>query len=110
MSKTTPSSTPGISAVDIDRPLSYQANPNIAFQSLFGIAATGKDAAAEQKVQALLLDHMVDDIKRFQDAIGNEDREKLDHYLGAFEGPAGSQSTLERHGSEDSKTYPPNLR
>lgn len=77
---------PGISAVDIDRPLSYQANPNIAFQSLFGIAATGKDAAAEQKVQALLLDHMVNDIKRVQDAIGNEDREKLDHYLGAFEG------------------------
>ena len=77
---------PGISALDADRPLSYQANPAMAYQTLFGIAATGKAAKAEQTVQSMLLDHLVSDVKRLQNAIGNADREKLDHYLGAFEG------------------------
>jgi len=103
---------PGISALDIDRPLPYQANPAIAFQSLFGVAATGKDAAAEQEVQAMLLDHMVGDIKRVQGAIGNEDREKLDHYLGAFEGLQdrnrrlkGMEARIRKHTPEVSDKY-----
>ena len=43
------------------------------------------DAISEEAVQSMLLDHMVDDIKRLQHALGGTDREKLDHYLSAFE-------------------------
>ena len=77
---------PGISALGPDRPLPYQANPAMAYQDLFGVAATGSKSRAEQSLQTLLLDHMVGDIKRFQRELGSADREKLNHYLGAFEG------------------------
>ena len=76
---------PGISALAADRPLPYQASPAMAYRSLFGIVAAGKAAAAENHLQTMLLDHMVDDIKRVQRQIGNADQEKLDHYLSAFD-------------------------
>lgn len=76
---------PGISALDADRPLPYQASPAMAYKSLFGIAATGKAAEAENLLQSILLDHMVDDVKRVRSRIGNADQEKLDHYLSAFD-------------------------
>lgn len=76
---------PGISALDADRPLPYQANPEMAYQDLFGITETGDDARARQGLKSMLLDHMVGDVKRLQGALGGADREKLDHYLAAFE-------------------------
>ena len=85
---------PGISAMDADRPLSYQASPAMAYRNLFGVAATGDDAVADEALQSMLLDHMVDDVKRLQREIGNADREKLDHYLGAFEGLRDRQRQL----------------
>lgn len=77
---------PGISAIDVDRPLPYQATPQMAYKNLFGIAAADNDAKADQLVRSMLLDHMVDDVKRLQNRIGSADREKLDNYLEAFEG------------------------
>ena len=76
---------PGISALDTDRPLPYQASPQMAYKNLFGLVATGRAARAEQQLSALLLDHLVDDIQRLQRRIGGADQEKLDQYLGAFE-------------------------
>jgi hypothetical protein len=76
---------PGISAIDADRPLPYQASPAMAYKSLFGIAAAGKAAEADNLLQSILLDHMVDDVKRVRSRIGNADQEKLDHYLSAFD-------------------------
>ena len=76
---------PGISALDADRPLPYQASPVMAYKSLFGVAATGKDAEADNLLQTILLDHMVDDIKRVRSSIGNADKDKLNHYLSAFD-------------------------
>ncbi|MCP4846421.1 MAG: DUF1552 domain-containing protein [Verrucomicrobiaceae bacterium] len=76
---------PGISALAADRPLPYQASPAMAYKSLFSIAATGKAAAAENHLESMLLDHMVEDINRVQRHIGSADREKLDHYLFAFD-------------------------
>jgi hypothetical protein len=76
---------PGISALDTDRPLPYQASPQMAYKNLFGIAATGADGQAEKQLSAMLLDHMVSDIQQLQAKIGQADRQKLDHYLNAFE-------------------------
>jgi hypothetical protein len=50
------------------------------------VAVTGSKSKSEQSLQTLLLDHMVGDIKRFQRELGSADKEKLNHYLGAFEG------------------------
>jgi len=95
---------PGISALDADRPLSYQASPAMAYRNLFGVAATGDDAVADEALQSMLLDHMVGDVKRLQREIGNADREKLDHYLGAFESLrdrrrqlSGLEATIRQH-------------
>jgi len=76
---------PGISAIGADRPLPYQASPAMAYKSLFGIAASGKAAEADNLLQTILLDHMVDDVKRVRSRIGNADHDKLDHYLSAFD-------------------------
>ena len=77
---------PGISAIDTDRPLAYQASPLMAYQNLFGIAVRGKEAQAKQELKTMLLDHMVGDVRRLQQKLGGSDQEKLDHYLAAFEG------------------------
>lgn len=76
---------PGISALATDRPLPYQASPQMAYKNLFGVAATGQAAQAEQQLKSMLLDYMVHDIKRLQNRIAGADHEKLDHYLEAFE-------------------------
>jgi hypothetical protein len=89
---------PGISALSADRPLPYQASPAMAYNTLFGIAATGKEAAADNHLQTMLLDHMVDDVKRVQRHIGNADHEKLDHYLSAFDSLRNRRRKL--HGLE----------
>ncbi len=77
---------PGISAIRTDRPLPYQASPQMAFKNLFGVAAVGENAKADQQLHSMLLDHAVGDIKRLQKQTAGADQEKLDHYLEAFEG------------------------
>jgi|TARA_B110000003_G_scaffold273937_1_gene312659 hypothetical protein len=103
---------PGLSALDADRPLPYQASPAMAYRNLFGVAATGKETVADQELKSMLLDHMVGDVKRLQRAIGNADREKLDHYLGAFEGLRdrrrklqGLEASIRQHTPEITDKY-----
>jgi hypothetical protein len=103
---------PGISAIDADRPLPYQASPEMAYRTLFGIAARGENARSEQTVKSMLLDHMVGDVKRLQGEIGGADREKLDYYLEAFEGLRdrrrrlkGLEAEIRRHAPEISDKY-----
>jgi hypothetical protein len=95
---------PGISAIDTDRPLPYQASPQMAYKNLFGIAAEGAGDQAEQQLKSMLLDHMVSDIQQVQAQIAGADREKLDHYLEAFESLrdrrrqlSGLEATIRRH-------------
>lgn len=76
---------PGISAMGKDRPIPFQASPSLAYNDLFGIAATGKDVKADQELKGTLLDFMVDDIKRLDARIGGAEKEKLGHYLNAFD-------------------------
>jgi hypothetical protein len=103
---------PGISAIDTDRPLPYQASPAMAYRNLFGIAAAGERARADQGLKSMLLDHLVGDVKRLQAQLGGADREKLDHYLEAFEGLRdrrrrlkGLEAKIRRHAPEVSDKY-----
>jgi len=103
---------PGISAIDADRPLPYQASPAMAYKTLFAVAATGSEARAEQTVKSMLLDHMVGDVKRLRREIAGVDHEKLDHYLEAFEGLRdrrrrlkGLEAEIRRHAPEISDKY-----
>ena len=97
---------PGISALGPDRPLPYQANPEMAYKDLFGVAATGSKSKAEQSLQNVLLDHMVGDIKRLQRELGSAGREKLNYYLGAFESLQDRQRKLKGLEAEIRKSAP----
>jgi len=107
---------PGISAIDTDRPLPYQASPQMAYKNLFGIAATGQDARAAQQLKSMLLDHMVRDVKRLQARISAADHEKLDHYLEAFESLrdrrrrlTGLEAQIRRHAPQVNDKYTSNV-
>lgn len=103
---------PGISAIDVDRPLPYQASPLMAYKNLFGIAATGPDGQADQQLSTMLLDHMVGDIQMLQRQIAGNDQQKLDYYLEAFESLrdrrrklSGLEATIRHHAPEVDDKY-----
>ena len=107
---------PGISAIDTDRPLPYQASPQMAYKNLFGIVATGADGKAEQHLNAMLLDHMVSDVQHLQGQIAGADHQKLDHYLEAFESLrdrrrklSGLEATIRRHAPQVDDKYESNV-
>ena len=77
---------PGITAVAANKELPFQGSPDLAFEQLFGSAASASgQGAARFRVQKNLLDFMVDDIKRVNHAIPTPEKNKLDAYLQAFE-------------------------
>ncbi len=107
---------PGISAIDVDRPLPYQASPLMAYKNLFGMAATGLEGRADRQLNSMLLDHMVDDVQKLQGQIPGADREKLDHYLEAFESLrnrrrklSGLEATIRRHAPTVDDKYESNV-
>ncbi|MEC8862999.1 MAG: DUF1552 domain-containing protein, partial [Planctomycetota bacterium] len=56
---------PGITAVGANKELPFQGSPDLAFEQLFGSAASASgQGAARFRTQKNLLDFMVDDIKR----------------------------------------------
>lgn len=77
---------PGITAVGQGRELPFQASPDIAYEQLFGSAIANSPVAKKrQGLQAHLLDFMVDDIKKLEKTLPGQEREKMGHYLNAFE-------------------------
>lgn len=77
---------PGITAVGPGRELPFQASPDIAYQQLFG-SAIASDARSQTQYQlkSSLLDFMVDDIRRLNRTLPVTERERMGHYLNAFE-------------------------
>jgi hypothetical protein len=77
---------PRISAHGQNKPMAYQASAEKAYRELFGsvidLAVGGKQ---EFKLQENLLDFLSDDVKRVSRHVSAPEREKLGHYLGAFE-------------------------
>ncbi|MEQ8786816.1 MAG: DUF1552 domain-containing protein [Pirellulaceae bacterium] len=96
---------PGISAVGRDRELPFQASPDIAYEQLFGSAVSNSERAKMRYgLQSNLLDFMVDDIRRLNRELPAAEREKMGHYLSAFEELrvrreklAGMQDRIKRH-------------
>lgn len=76
---------PGISASAADRPLPFQGSPLAAYRELFGVAATDAESQSKLALQSMLLDFMVDDVKRLEKQIAGAEREKLERYLDGFE-------------------------
>ena len=77
---------PGITAVAPNKELPFQGSPDMAFEQLFGSAASASGNGLKRfRVQKNLLDFMVDDIKRVNQSIPSPEKGKLDAYLNAFE-------------------------
>lgn len=77
---------PGITAVAANKELPFQGSPDLAFEQLFGSAASASGRGQTRfRVQKNLLDFMVDDIKRVNRSIPAPEKGKLDAYLNAFE-------------------------
>lgn len=74
-------------------PLPTQCSPLGAHKSLFAISG----GAAERKkfnANTQLLDFLADDVKRMQQRLDGAEKQKLDHYLHAFESMSGRQGSL----------------
>ena len=77
---------PGITAVGPGRELPFQASPDIAYQQLFGSAiATNQNSQVQYKLKSNLLDFMVGDIRELNRILPAAERERMGHYLNAFE-------------------------
>lgn len=77
---------PGITALGAGRELPFQASPDIAYQQLFGSAvASDQVAQSRYQLKSNLLDFMVDDIRQLNRELPGTEREKMGHYLNAFE-------------------------
>lgn len=77
---------PLLSASGPGKPLSYYADPLLAYQDLFGAATTGDGTGATRsRLDANLLDFMVRDINRLNAKLPASEREKLGAYLEGFE-------------------------
>ncbi len=77
---------PGISASGAGRELPFQASPDIAYQQLFGSAIMHGDGAKKRRgLESKLLDFMADDIRKLNRTLPGAEREKMGHYLNAFE-------------------------
>jgi hypothetical protein len=64
----------------------YQASAEKAYRELFGSALDLKNGGKNEfALQTNLLDFLSEDTKRLANQISQEEREKLDHYLNAFE-------------------------
>lgn len=77
---------PGISAAAANRELPFQASPDIAHQQLFGSAVADSDVErTRHRLQGRLLDFMASDIRKLENTLPSTEREKMGHYLNAFE-------------------------
>lgn len=82
-----------ISAAGPDRPLPTRCRPDLAYDELFGSVAEGA-AAAKFARRGNLLDFMAEDIRRVHQRLDGGEREKLGHYLAAYEGLRDRQARL----------------
>ncbi len=80
-------------------------NPVLAHRQFFAAGASG-DARKDFDLDTQLLDFLADDVKRMQSRLDGTEREKLDHYLGAFEAMGGRQSKLAAMADRVAKATP----
>ncbi len=99
---------PGITASAAGRELPFQASPDIAYQQLFGTATAGSETARKRnKLQSSLLDFMVDDIRKLNKSLPISEREKMGHYLNAFEELQIRRGKLAKMSDQIKRNAPP---
>ena len=85
---------PYVSAFGAKKPASFYCDPAKAYEKIFGSIATSQDMKDRQLGDKNLLDFLVEDTKRVKSTLNSAEKEKLDHYLGAFESLAQRQVKL----------------
>lgn len=100
---------PDLSASGPRKALPYYADPMLAYTDLFGTIATGGTAKTAIDIDRNMLDFMVDDVKRYQNALSSAEKEKMDHYLNGFETLKERQAKL-RTMEKQLKAAAPELR
>lgn len=76
---------PFISALGKDQVLPFYVSPTLAYNQLFGAASGNEKVQIENQMDQDLLGFMSDDIKRVQKKLNSAEKDKLEHYLRAFE-------------------------
>lgn len=77
---------PGITATGPNKELPFHGSPDLAYEELFGSAASSDGRGQKQfRTQRNLLDFMVKDLKHVHQTIPESERDKLNAYLNAFE-------------------------
>ena len=81
------------SASGPDKPVPTRCRPDLAYDEFFGSAAEG---AAKEKfaMRGNLIDYMAEDVRRVTQRLDGDEREKLGHYLEAYEGLRARHSRL----------------
>jgi len=86
---------PKISAYGQNSPMPYQASAEKAYRELFGSALDLKTGGKKEfALQTNLLDFLSEDTKRLAKQVSPEERDKLGHYLDAFESVRARNSQL----------------
>ena len=104
---------PKISAYGQNKPMPYQASGAKAYRELFGSALEVSGGGRKEfDMQVNLLDFLASDTKRLAKQVSQEEREKLDHYLGAFESVrarnralAGMEGVIRKHAPKFTSQY-----
>lgn len=81
------------SAIGPGRAMPTQCNPMLAYNNLFGSVAQGS-ARQAYNAQNNLLDFMREDVRRVENRLAAPERERLGHYLEAYESLSQRQSRL----------------
>ncbi len=77
---------PRLSAYGENRPMAYQASAEKAYRQLFGSALDLRSGGEREfDLQTNLLDFLAEDTRRLSRQVNQEEREKLDSYLNAFD-------------------------
>lgn len=107
---------PSLSALGKNKQLPYQCDPQQAYMNLFGSIVDTGDIKKKYQRSGSVLDFVAADIKRLRAKLPDQEREKLDHYLGGFETLkdrrvklVSMQNMLARHAPELSDKYTSDL-
>jgi hypothetical protein len=82
-----------VSASASNKPMPTQCRPDLAWEEMFGGAAEGA-ARGKFLARTNLLDFMAEDIRRVQSRLDAAEKEKLGHYLNAYESLRERRSRL----------------
>ena len=85
---------PALSALDKNKQLPYQCDPQLAYMNLFGSIVEGGDIRKKYQRTGSVLDFVAKDVAKLRRSLPAPEREKLGHYLDGFETLEKRRATL----------------